>query len=152
MVNAEKRSELIEKHLLSIVKEEYISKENFYEKNIILLSTGAILVSLTFLDRIASNTTLYAFFLLILSWLFFILSVCAVVFSSYYGRKYLLAVYTNILGHLGDPQSNLDDTEKQDSFRKKSSTGKTLAGIFLVAGLLALVIFCAINIAHKYSI
>jgi hypothetical protein len=121
------------------------SEEN-YDKNILYIAAGTLVISITFLEKIVKIETAGNLFLIIISWIF--LALCIIMnllshqVSGYYAFK-IEEVY-DLSGD--DENQKLRTTKKHDQYNLRIRWINWLTSIALGLGISFLVTFCSLNI------
>jgi hypothetical protein len=122
--------------------------EDDYEKNIIYIAAGTLVLSLTFLEKIVNLNESSAVWFLIWSWILLSVTLLGNLVShqlaAYYHEKYRL-LYAECLDDMSLPDLKL---KKYNDIMLKLNWGTT-STLFL--GIAMLVTFCSINAYQKAS-
>lgn len=126
------------KHRDLLQKLEHEAQEQ-YDKNVLYLSTGALGVSFAFLKDIVSINDAVSIWWLICAWIFWALSVTAVLYSFYSSR---LAMRKAI-------EAFDDGKEQKDKSDVWTSCLNFASGALFVLGLFSIIVFVYNNIEVK---
>lgn len=133
----EKAREIIEK-----VKE---SSQNDYEKNIIYITAGTLVLSMTFIEKISPLATALSIWIIITSWSFLACSLAINLFSHWYSA-FLATKLQKLLNNLSIPATSINRRIDKFNARVQVFNIGTFATMFL--GILFLVLYCSINANH----
>ncbi|KQR68379.1 hypothetical protein [Pedobacter sp. Leaf176] len=133
----EKAREVIEK-----VKE---SSQNDYEKNIIYITAGTLVLSMTFIEKISPLATALNIWMVVTSWSFLAASLAINLFSHWYSA-YLATKLQKLLNNLSitAAQVNL----KIDKFNARMQVFNICTFSSMFFGILFLVLYCSKNAYH----
>lgn len=113
-----------------------------YDRSILLLSSGAIALSLAYLDKIIGQGTPVSVCLLAGAWTLFFLSLIAVVGSQFFGFK---AAHFD-LGQVDDLYSNIEYQWKKNSWNFWVQLCNAASGFLFCLGAGSLLLFAYQNI------
>jgi hypothetical protein len=120
--------------------------EDDYEKNIIYIAAGTLVLSLTFLEKIVNLSESSAVWFLIWSWILLSITLLGNLVShqlaAYYHEKYRL-LYAECVDDMSLPDLKL---KKYNGIMLKLNWSTTITLFF---GIAMLVTFCSINAYHK---
>lgn len=133
----EKAREVIEK-----VKE---SSQNDYEKNIIYITAGTLVLSMTFIEKISPLATALSIWMIITSWSFLALSLAVNLLSHWYSA-YLATKLQKLLNDLSVTAAQVNTRTDKFNARMQVFNICTFGSMFF--GILFLVLYCSINAYH----
>lgn len=133
----EKAKEIIEK-----VKE---SSQNDYETNIIYITAGTLVLSLTFIEKIAPLANAQLIWMLIASWSFLSFSIAVNLFSHWYSA-YLATKLQKMLNNLAITATAVNT--KIDKFNARMQVFNIFTFSTMFLGILFLVLYCSKNVYH----
>lgn len=113
-----------------------------YDRSVLLLSSGAIALSLASLDKIVGQGTPANVYLLAVSWILFVFSLVAVVGSQFCGFK---AAHFD-LGQIDKAYSRADYQWKRNRWNFWVHLSNATSGILFCLGAAALLLFAYQNI------
>ena len=113
-----------------------------YDQAILWLSSGAIALTVTYLEKLKPAGKSDCFELLLLSWVMFFLSLGCVVASHYFGQK----SWTEAIDQLDKSQGNPSHMWVQDSAGQVASKLNVSSGAFLLLGGLFFIWFAYSNL------
>lgn len=124
-----------------------------YDRAVLTISTGALALSIVFVEKIASKPATYTVFLLVIAWTLLLVSIVFELLAldasqratteqiSILDEKYMTLLY----GDDGLLQEILHETPQENPFSKKVSRYNTLSFLALVVGIVLIMIFSALN-------
>lgn len=133
----EKAREVIEK-----VKE---SSQNDYEKNIIYITAGTLVLSMTFIEKISPLATALSIWMIVTSWSFLAISLAVNLFSHWYSA-YLATRLQKLLNNLSITAAEVNT--KIDKFNARMQVFNICTFSSMFFGILFLVLYCSINAYH----
>jgi len=133
----EKAREVIEK-----VKE---SSQNDYEKNIIYITAGTLVLSMTFIEKISPLATALSIWMIVTSWSFLALSLAVNLFSHWYSA-YLATKLQKLLNNLLITAALVNT--KIDRFNERIQVFNICTFSSMFFGILFLVLYCSKNVYH----
>lgn len=134
ILEREKAREVIEK-----VKE---SSQNDYEKNIIYITAGTLVLSMTFIEKISPLATALSVWMIVTSWSFLALSLAINLFSHWYSA-FLATKLQNLLNNLSIAASAVN--QKIDKFNARIQVFNICTFSSMFFGILFLVLYCSKN-------
>jgi len=134
----------------SIYIELLKNSANQLDKYLLSFGLGAILLSITFIEKVVSKPQINTLNFLLFSWIFLLLSVISTLISFFTSSK---ACHKEI--EILDQKYNAEEKEKIEESNKWSNTTNVLnikSIIFLITGIFLLVLFSYKNIEYNAKV
>lgn len=112
-----------------------------YDKGVMTLSGGGLGISLTFIDKFIQLKTGACVNLLFTSWIFWILSLCCVLYSYYSANKAMLKTVEQI-----DSGKDPYEENRGGIFNSLTHLLNICSGVFFVLGIVSVILFVFTNI------
>ena len=136
----EEKLELEKRRYIDTLIEIKNKSDDDYEKNVTFISSGTLLLSITFIEKIISINKSNSIWTLILSWIFLCLTLVINLFShqlsSWYHEKSIEEYDYDITNEI---------VRKRNKEIRYINWGTTF---LLILGMIFLIIFCSINAIH----
>jgi len=129
-------------------KEIFIKSHDRFDKYILYLSTGAFVLSLTFLERITSSPLPHTLGFLFCSWILLLLSMLFILLSFYTSAESARAYYEAVIIEENNPARNAK-LQRGEACARWTKCLNCLAFIMLFLGLFFLVGFVCMGLSTK---
>jgi len=126
------------------VYENKVKSEDDFEKYITLISSGALALSITFIEKIVPLNLANVKWILIVGWVLLTVTLFVSLISHFYSRKFSESTIDDIDNNL-DYQSILANINKRNKSLEWLNVS-TISSLFL--GIISIVIFVSINIIN----
>jgi hypothetical protein len=141
IIEREKAREIIDK-----VKE---SSQNDYEKNIIYITAGTLVLSITFIEKISPLSTAVHIWMIVTSWSFLVFSLGINLLSHWYSA-FLATKIQKMLNSLSIPATVIN--ERIDWFNRRMQVLNIGTFTSMFIGLFFLVLYCSNNAYHMSNL
>jgi hypothetical protein len=126
------------------VYENKVKSEDDFEKYITLISSGALALSITFIEKIVPLNTAYVKWILIVGWVLLTATLFASLISHFYSRKFSESTIEDIDNEI-EYEEILNNINKRNKCLEWINFS-TISSLFL--GIISIVIFVSINIIN----
>lgn len=158
-MNEEYTSKLYEEYSAQRTKLDDASLEaaGRYDRTVLAISTGALALSVTFIDKIASTPQAWTLFLLVPGWLFLLASIISQLLAlsaSHEATREQIKILDKQYSYYFSANDSAEAVrngweEPKNKYNSRVNLYNLVAQIVLISGVLLVLAFSAINICYK---